>query len=212
MWLVDKMLDMVRLTNDGGYGDEDEEYGYEEYGYENDDDGEDGGRYNARDRRYASSRETGREERHPARTGSTGRTGAARLSVRQGSRCDTRKDGVREICLVKPESFGDSADAARYLLAGIVVILDIKGTGADLAQRVVDFFCGTVYAVDGDIKSISMGIFIAAPAGVDLTGEFGDMSTLAGLDSQAVAGNLRWMAATGTAPGMRQAQTYRTAV
>lgn len=215
MWLVDKMLDMVRLTDDGGYDDEDEGYGYEE----DDDDGEDGGRYSARDRRYASSRETGREERRPARkssTGGTGRTGDARLSVRQGSRRNTRRDGVREICLVKPESFEDSADAARYLLAGIVVILDIKGTGADLAQRVVDFLCGTVYAVDGDIKSISTGIFIAAPAGVDLTGEFGDMSALAGLDSQAVAGNLRWMAAgraaAGASPGMGQAQAYRAAV
>lgn len=47
MWLVDKMLDMVRLTDDGGYDDEDEGYGYEE----DDDDGEDGGRYSARDRR-----------------------------------------------------------------------------------------------------------------------------------------------------------------
>lgn len=212
MWLVDKMLDMVRLTDDGGYDDEDEEYGYEE----DDDDGEDGGRYSARDRRYASSGETGREERRPARTGGTGRTGDARLSVRQGSRLNTRRDGVREICLVKPESFEDSADVARYLLDGIVVILDIKGTGTDLAQRVVDFLCGTVYAVDGDIKSISTGIFIAAPAGVDLTGEFGDMSALAGLDSQAVAGNLRWMAAgraaAGASPGMGQVQAYRAAV
>jgi cell division inhibitor SepF len=210
MWLVDKMLDMVRLV-DGGYDEEDEEYVYED-----DDDGEDGGKYSARDRRYASSRETGQEERCPARTGGTDRTGAARLSVRQGSRRDTRKDGVREICLVKPESFEDSADAARYLLAGIVVILDIKGTGADLAQRVVDFLCGTVYAVDGDIKSISTGIFIAAPAGVDLTGEFGDMSTLAGLDSQAMAGNVRWMAAgraaAGTSPGPGRAQAYQAAV
>lgn len=171
MWLVDKMLDMVRLSDDDD-GQNDEEYGYEE-------DEEDGGRYGARDRKYAASR-------------------GNRLSVRQGGG-SARRNGVREICLVRTESFEDSADAARYLLAGMVVILDIKGTGTDQAQRVVDFLCGTVYAINGDVKGISAGIFIAAPASVDLTGEFGDLSTLAGLDSQAVVGNLQRMAA-GPAP------------
>lgn len=114
------------------------------------------------------------------------------------------------------ESFEDSADAARYLLSGVVVILDIKNTGVDLAQRVVDFVCGTIYAIDGDVKSISEGIFIAAPAGVNLTGEFGDLSELKGMDSQAVAGNLRWMAAdraaARTVPGAEQGRAYQVAV
>lgn len=75
------------------------------------------------------------------------------------------------------------------------MILDIKGAGAGAAQRVVDFICGTVYAMDGEIKSISAESFIADPASVDLTGKFGDISGFTGLDSQSVAGNLKWMAA-----------------
>lgn len=203
MWLVDKMLDMVRLTDDGDDGG----YGYdEEDRYEDEEEDTRGGR-------YAPPRYTGQEVRRSARQGSTG---AARLSIRQESRRDTQKNGVREICLVKTESFEDSADAARYLLSGVVVILDIKNTGVDLAQRVVDFVCGTIYAIDGDVKSISEGIFIAAPAGVDLTGEFSDLSELKDMDSQAVAGNLRWMAddraAARTASGAEQGRAYRVAV
>lgn len=206
MWLVDKMLDMVRLTDDG----DDDGYGYdEEDGYEDEEEDNRG----SRGRRYAASRNAGQEMRRSALQGSTG---TSRLSVQQGSRRSTRGNGVREICLVKTESFEDSADVARYLLAGVVVLLDIKGTGTDLVQRVVDFVCGTVYAIEGDVRSISAGIFIAAPAGVDLTGEFGDLKELDGLDSQAVAGSLRWMAAdraaAKTASGAEQERAYRVAV
>lgn len=181
MWLTDKLLDMVRLTNDGyGYADDEEDGGYEEY--------------------YKDGRSSDRRASHPSS-----------LSARQGFRRDTGKNGAREICLVKPSSFEDSADAARYLLAGGVVILDIKGAGAGAAQRVVDFICGTVYAMDGEIKSISAEIFIAAPAGVDLTGEFGDISGLTGLDSQSVVGNLKWMAAARMASGTQQ-RAFQAAV
>lgn len=83
-----------------------------------------------------------------------------------------------EVCMIRPDSFDECQEAAGCLLAGRVVILDLTKLGQGPAQRIIDFVSGTVYAINGDLKQISQDIFIAAPAGTDLTGGFEDFMKL----------------------------------
>ena len=40
----------------------------------------------------------------------------------------------------------------------------------DLAQRVLDFVSGAVYALDGTIQKVSRGIFVLVPSNIDIVG------------------------------------------
>lgn len=81
--------------------------------------------------------------------------------------------------MLRPKEFSECQEAVGSLLAGRVVILDLTEAAQGPAQRIIDFVSGTVYAIDGDFKKISNDIFIAAPAGVDLTGEFEELAAQA---------------------------------
>lgn len=78
----------------------------------------------------------------------------------------------RRVCMFHPNAFNECQEAAGYLLRNQVVILNLGKMEQEVAQRIIDFISGTVYAINGDFKQISQDIFIAAPTGTDLTGEF----------------------------------------
>ena len=53
-----------------------------------------------------------------------------------------------------------------------VVILNVsKMNDSDEAMRVVDFVSGTVYGLKGNMRKIDNGIFVAAPNGIDISGD-----------------------------------------
>ena len=52
--------------------------------------------------------------------------------------------------------------------------MNVEGVDTSLAQRMVDFLSGAVYCMDGDIQKISSGIFLAAPACFEITGDLKD--------------------------------------
>ena len=61
-----------------------------------------------------------------------------------------------------------------HLKANKPVIMNVEGVDTPLAQRMVDFLCGAVYCLDGDIQKISSGIFLATPASIEITGDLKD--------------------------------------
>jgi cell division inhibitor SepF len=75
---------------------------------------------------------------------------------------------------VQPENFEDARDVCEHLKSKKPTIINLEDIGKDVAQRIVDFLSGSVYALDGDIQKISAGIFIIAPSNVDIMGEFKD--------------------------------------
>ena len=58
------------------------------------------------------------------------------------------------------------------LLTGRAVILNLEGLGLDVAQRIIDFSCGSAFAISGDIQKVSNYIFIITPPNVDISGDF----------------------------------------
>ena len=60
-------------------------------------------------------------------------------------------------------------------LARQAAILNFEGLDVDLAQRIIDFACGTCVAIDGNLRRISNYIFIVTPKSVDISGDLQDL-------------------------------------
>lgn len=75
------------------------------------------------------------------------------------------------IRIIKPNEFDDSTRIADEIKGGRLVIFDMGNLDDNEARRVVDFVSGTVYGVNGNIRRVSGGIFVAAPRNIDITGD-----------------------------------------
>lgn len=81
------------------------------------------------------------------------------------------KGSVMEVCVIKPSSFEDAREISETLLAERTVLLNMKGLDLGVAQRIIDFTCGTCYAIDGNLQRVEDYIFIITPSGVELSGD-----------------------------------------
>ena len=82
------------------------------------------------------------------------------------------KGEAMEICLIKPQSMDDAKDLTDTLLSGQTVLLNLEGIDRDMAQRIIDFACGSTYAVRGTLQNISNYIYVIAPQSVGVSGDF----------------------------------------
>ncbi len=80
-----------------------------------------------------------------------------------------------EVTMIKPSNMDDSRVICDYLLEGKAVVLNMEGLHMEVAQRIIDFTSGSVYAIGGDLQKISSYIFIASPDNVELSGDFQNM-------------------------------------
>lgn len=82
-----------------------------------------------------------------------------------------------EVCVIKPTSFEDAREVTETLISGRAVVLNFEGLDVDLAQRIIDFTCGTCVAIDGNLRKVSSYIFIVTPKSVDISGDLQDLLT-----------------------------------
>lgn len=80
-----------------------------------------------------------------------------------------------EVCIMKPTSFEDSQDICDMLLSGRAAVINLEGFDVEIAQRVMDFVSGAVYAMNGKLHQISNYIFIISPDTVDISGDYLDL-------------------------------------
>lgn len=80
-----------------------------------------------------------------------------------------------EVCIMKPTTFEDSQDICDMLLTGRAAIINLEGFDVELAQRIMDFISGSVYAMNGKLHQISSYIFIISPDTVDISGDYLDL-------------------------------------
>lgn len=83
--------------------------------------------------------------------------------------------GAMGIKVMKPTSFEDSQDICDVLLSGKATIINLEGFDVELAQRVMDFISGAVYAANGKLHQISSYIFIISPENIDISGDYQDI-------------------------------------
>lgn len=92
----------------------------------------------------------------------------------QGKVVNIHSSSQFKVVVIQPQNFDEAQNICDHLKNKKPVIVNLELLEKDPAQRVVDFFCGAVYALDGSIYKISGSIFLIAPHNVDVLGDFND--------------------------------------
>lgn len=76
-----------------------------------------------------------------------------------------------KIMLFEPRLYGEAKKIVDELLARHAVIINFTQMDVKVANKVVDFLNGAVYAIDGEMKRIGEQIFLCVPHGVEVSGK-----------------------------------------
>lgn len=87
-------------------------------------------------------------------------------------RSSSSSSRVLEVSIMKPTRFDDSQDICDMLVNERATVVNLEGIDLALAQRIMDFVSGSVYALNGKIHQISGLIFIVSPENVDISGDY----------------------------------------
>ncbi len=101
------------------------------------------------------------------------RSGIAKFRTKK----EAKKVSGSEIVLLRPQNMEDARDLTDILLAGQTVLLNLEHLDRDIAQRIIDFACGSTYAVRGTLQNISNLIYVIAPRTVGVSGDFPQSQT-----------------------------------
>jgi cell division inhibitor SepF len=110
----------------------------------------------------------------------TDKNGPAPIKSFKGSLINMRnaqKFPASEIKVIEPRIYEDSLQIATHLRENKPVIVNLKYLDADAGKRLVDFVCGTAYAINGHMMKIGENIFLFTPANI-LIAEQSDQTPL----------------------------------
>ncbi len=68
-----------------------------------------------------------------------------------------------DIVLVSVESFEDAKRVTSLLRARKAIVLNLKNVIREEAKRIIDFICGTTFALNGNMQKIGEEIFLFTP-------------------------------------------------
>ena len=121
--------------------------------------------------------ESGIMDEHPVRQMELGQP--QRREKKQGN----AEEGEYEIIIYDPKVYEDSLAISQQLRGGNPVIVNLKHLEPAEGTRLIDFVCGTAYAIDGHMLKIAESIFLFTPKFIfisdiegreALTGEFAE--------------------------------------
>ena len=92
-------------------------------------------------------------------------------SVPTGAAAVTPVSPQVRIHIVEPKSFGEVQSIADKFKQGTPVVMNMSGTKAELAKRLLDFASGLTYGLDGGLQKVSDKVFLLSPANVDVSAE-----------------------------------------
>ena len=73
-----------------------------------------------------------------------------------------------KINIHEPICFDDAPKVIDVILKNEVAVLNIEMLEKDVKQRIFDFVSGAVYALKGNMKKVTKGIFVITPNGVEI--------------------------------------------
>ncbi|MEK9656804.1 MAG: cell division protein SepF [bacterium] len=73
-----------------------------------------------------------------------------------------------EIKVEEPRIYEDSLNIAAQLRNNTPVIINLKYLEKESSKRLIDFICGTAYAINGHMMKIGENIFLFTPAQVNI--------------------------------------------
>ena len=80
-----------------------------------------------------------------------------------------------EVIIKQPTSFDDAQEICDLLKDEHAIIINLERLDHALAQKMMDFISGAIYALDAKIHQISGYIFCISPAKVDISGDYFSM-------------------------------------
>ncbi|CAA9590403.1 hypothetical protein AVDCRST_MAG81-5071 [uncultured Synechococcales cyanobacterium] len=73
-----------------------------------------------------------------------------------------------EVMVLEPTSYSTTTQAVTALRANKVLILKLDRLDKEQAQRMLDFICGSAYAISSQLAKISDAVFLFVPHGMQL--------------------------------------------
>lgn len=73
--------------------------------------------------------------------------------------------------LLKAESYDEVESIAQNIKERRSVIVNFEQVDKEIAQRMIDFLSGAVFALDGTVEKVSVGTFLFATCNVDVVGQ-----------------------------------------
>lgn len=80
-----------------------------------------------------------------------------------------QKQSTLKVLVVEPRSFEEVQTIVDQMRSRRPVILNLESLDKDLAQKILNFLNGAIYALGGETQRVSGGIFFFAPQGVDIS-------------------------------------------
>ncbi|MDX1920568.1 MAG: cell division protein SepF [Candidatus Caenarcaniphilales bacterium] len=75
---------------------------------------------------------------------------------------------TNEVIVLEPTSFNQAPDVLQYLRRGSSIVLNLCKLDAEQSQRLIDFICGGIYALDGSQRRVGEGVFLLVPNSVNI--------------------------------------------
>lgn len=80
-----------------------------------------------------------------------------------------QKQATFKVLVVEPRSFEEVQTIVDQMRARRPVILNLESLDKDLAQKILNFLNGAIYALGGETQRVAQGIFFFAPQGTDVS-------------------------------------------
>jgi len=77
-------------------------------------------------------------------------------------------EGTSEIVVYEPKVYEDSLNISANLRGGNPVIINLKHLEPAEGTRLIDFVCGTAYAIDGHMMKVGETIFLFTPKEINI--------------------------------------------
>lgn len=91
------------------------------------------------------------------------------MSVILKNKKESRGEPGYEVMMYEPKVYEDSLDISTHLRGGSPVIINLKHLDPTEGTRLIDFVCGTAYAIDGHMMKIGESIFLFTPQSIAIT-------------------------------------------
>lgn len=182
MSLLDKFLDAIKLNDD--FDDDDDFYDEDDFDDEDDYEEEKPKRrfFKKLDDDFDDYDDDYEEPKKAKKADSSYKQSAASAAKAPKQKTNSKITPMRnskkagapamEVIVIRPTTMEDTREIADTLMASCTVVLNLEGLDVYLAQRIIDFTCGSCYSLGGSLQKISAYIYILTPSGVDISGDF----------------------------------------
>jgi cell division inhibitor SepF len=90
-------------------------------------------------------------------------------SVRASSHVDEAKySAIHSMTTIHPRSFSDARTIGEAFRDGLTTVVNLEQLSVEEGRRIVDFFSGLAFALQGQVSQVSAKTFIISPAEIDV--------------------------------------------